>query len=90
MAQVNLLEAKTDLPKLIQLLETHHEEAILITKDGTPVVEMKLAKRKPTSKRIGVAKASSMYRTILINGMAGQAADYLLTNAARRCLLRLE
>ena len=56
MAQVNLLEAKTDLPRLVQLLETHQEEAILITKDGTPVVEMKLVKRKPTSKRIGVAK----------------------------------
>lgn len=56
MAQVNLLEAKTDLPKLVQLLETHQEEAILITKDGTPVVEMKLVKRKPTSKRIGIAK----------------------------------
>ena len=56
MAQVNLLEAKTDLPKLVHLLETHQEEAILITKDGTPVVEMKLVKRKPTSKRIGVAK----------------------------------
>ena len=56
MAQVNLLEAKTDLPRLVQLLETHQEEAILITKDGTPVVEMKLVKRKPTSKRIGIAK----------------------------------
>ena len=56
MAQVNLLEAKTDLPRLVQLLETHQEEAILITKDGTPVVEMKLVKRKPASKRIGVAK----------------------------------
>lgn len=56
MAQVNLLEAKTDLPKLVQLLETHQEEAILITKDGTLVVEMKLVKRKPIAKRIGVAK----------------------------------
>lgn len=56
MAQVNLLETKTDLPKLVQLLEMHQKEAILITKDGTPVVEMKLVKRKPTSKRIGIAK----------------------------------
>ena len=56
MAQVNIGEAKTDLPKLVQLLETHQEDVILIARDGTPVVEMKLAKRKPTAKRIGVAK----------------------------------
>lgn len=56
MAQVNMLEAKTDLSKLVRLLETHQEEVILIARDGTPVVEMKLAKRKPTAKRIGVAK----------------------------------
>ena len=56
MAQVNMLEAKTDLPKLVRLLETHQEDVILIARDGTPVVEMKLAKKKLTSKRIGVAK----------------------------------
>lgn len=56
MAQVNMLEAKTDLPKLVRLLEAHQEDVILIARDGTPVVEMKLAKRKPISKRIGVAK----------------------------------
>lgn len=56
MAQVNLLEAKTDLSKLVRLLETHQEEVILIAKDGIPVVEMKLAKRTSPSKRIGVAK----------------------------------
>ena len=56
MAQVNMLEATADLSRLVQLLETHQEEVILIAKDGVPVVEMKLAKRKPISKRIGVAK----------------------------------
>lgn len=56
MAQVNIVEAKTDLPKLVRLLETYQEDVILIARDGTPVVEMKLAKRKQVSKRIGVAK----------------------------------
>ena len=56
MAQVNIMEAKTDLSELVRLLETHQEEVILIARDGTPVVEMKLAQRKPASKRIGVAK----------------------------------
>ena len=55
MTQVNMLEAKTDLSRLVQLLETRQEEVILIAKDGVPVVEMKLAK-KPAAKRIGVAR----------------------------------
>ena len=56
MTQVNMLEAKTDLSKLVRLLETHQEETILIARNGTPVVEMKLAQKLPALKRIGVAK----------------------------------
>ena len=56
MMQADMSEAKTDLPELIQLLETRQEEVILITRDGEPTTEMKLAKRQPASKRIGVAK----------------------------------
>ena len=56
MTQVNMLEAKTDLSKLVRLLETGQEEMILIARNGTPVVEMKLAQKKPVPKRIGVAK----------------------------------
>ena len=47
MTQVNMLEAKTDLSKLVRLLETGQEEMILIARNGTPVVEMKLAQKKP-------------------------------------------
>lgn len=56
MTQVNMLEAKTDLSKLVRLLETRQEETILIARNGTPVVEMKLAQKRPVAKRIGVAK----------------------------------
>lgn len=56
MTQVNMLEAKTDLSKLVKLLETRQEETILIARNGTPVVEMRLAQRPSMSKRIGVAK----------------------------------
>lgn len=56
MTQVNMLEAKTDLSKLVRLLETRQEEVILIARNGTPVVEMKLARRQPLSRRIGIAK----------------------------------
>lgn len=56
MTQVNMLEAKTDLSKLVRLLETRQEEVILIARNGTPVVEMKLAEKRPVIRRIGVAK----------------------------------
>lgn len=56
MMQIDMSEAQTDLPELIQLLETRQEEVILITKDGEPVAEMKLTQRQSVSKRIGVAK----------------------------------
>lgn len=56
MTQVNMLEAKTDLSKLVRLLETRQEEVILIARNGTPVVEMKLAGKQPMSRRIGIAK----------------------------------
>lgn len=56
MAQVNILQAKSELSMLVRLLETHQEEKILIARDEEPIVEMKLVKEKPTSKRIGIAK----------------------------------
>ena len=56
MTQVNMLEAKTDLSRLVRLLETRQEEVILIARNGTPIVQMTLAQKKPVSKRIGVAK----------------------------------
>lgn len=56
MTQVNMLEAKTELSRLVKLLETHQEESILIARNGTPIVEMKLAKQAPAKKRIGVAE----------------------------------
>ena len=56
MTQVNMLEAKTELSKLVRLLETRQEEVILIARNGTPVVEMKLARKQPSSRRIGIVK----------------------------------
>lgn len=56
MTQVNMLEAKTDLSKLVKLLESRQEEAILIARNGTPVVEMRLVQRPLMSKRIGAAE----------------------------------
>lgn len=56
MMQVNVLEAKTELSKLLRLLETQREDVITIARNGKPVVEMKAIKSVPASNRIGVAK----------------------------------
>ena len=54
--QVNILEAKTELSKLVRLIETGKEEQIVIARYGKPVVKMTLCRDVPVSKRIGVAK----------------------------------
>lgn len=54
--QVNIPETKTNLSKLIRLIETGQEEHIIITRHGKPVAEMKVYRQGSVSKRIGIAK----------------------------------
>ena len=54
--QVNILEAKTELSKLIKLIETGKEEQIIIARYGKPVAKMTVYNDAPISKRIGIAK----------------------------------
>lgn len=56
MTQVNMLEAKTDLSKLVKMLETKQEEVIYLARNGTAVAQMTLIPEKPDKKRIGVAE----------------------------------
>lgn len=56
MTQVNMLEAKTDLSKLVKMLETKQEDVIYLARNGTAVVQMTLIKKEPTRKRIGIAE----------------------------------
>ena len=56
MTQVNMLEAKSDLSRLIKLLETEQEDVIYLARNGTPVAQMTLIPPKPASRRIGVAE----------------------------------
>ena len=53
MTQVNMLEAKTNLSKLIKLLEDKQEDEIIIARAGNPVVKMVLIKSTP-NKRTGL------------------------------------
>ena len=54
--QVNILEAKTDLSKLIHLLESKREDAIIVARYGKPVARITLYQETPVSNRIGIAK----------------------------------
>lgn len=56
MTQVNMLEAKTDLSKLVKMLETKQEDVIYLARNGKAVAQMTLIPKKNTDKRIGVAE----------------------------------
>ena len=56
MTQVNVLEAKNELSRLIRLLETGQEEMIVIARNGAPVVQMMLYPKKERRSVIGAAK----------------------------------
>ena len=56
MIQVSVREAKTDLSKLIRLVESKREDEVQITRNGRPVVKIVLLRPTPASKRIGVAE----------------------------------
>ena len=54
--QVNVMEAKTDFSKLIRILESKREDAIIVARNGRPVVKITLVDDSPVSRRIGIAK----------------------------------
>ena len=56
MTQVNMLEAKTELSKLVKLLESKQEDVIYLARNGTPVVQMVLIPKTNPTQRIGVAE----------------------------------
>ena len=56
MTQVNMLEAKSNLSKLVKDLEQHEEDAIYIARDGKPVVMMVRIPHKVAAKRFGIAE----------------------------------
>ena len=55
MAVVNMLEAKTNLTKLIKLLETKQEDEIIIARKGNPVAVITVYEKKRNN-RIGICK----------------------------------
>ena len=47
LTQVNMLEAKTDLSKLVRMLETKEEDVIYLARNGTAVAQMTLILKIP-------------------------------------------
>lgn len=56
MTQVNMLEAKSHLSKLVRDLEQHKEDTVYIARDGKPVVMMIRIPQKEASERFGIAE----------------------------------
>ena len=56
MTQVNMLEAKSNLSKLVKILEHHEEDVVYIARDGKPVVMMVRIPNKEITSRFGIAE----------------------------------
>ena len=56
MVQANMLEAKTELSKLVKLLETRQEDVVYIARNNIPVVQMTLIELPREEPRIGVGE----------------------------------
>lgn len=55
MRTVNMLDAKTNLSRLVEAVESGDESEILIARNGRPVARL-TAVKKDVSRRIGVAE----------------------------------
>ena len=56
MNQINILDAKNNLSKLILSLEKRESDSITIARNGKPVAKLTLIDTKDAMPRIGVAK----------------------------------
>ena len=59
--QVNMLEAKTNLSKLVKLLEDKEETEIILARGGEPVAILTPYTAPDTSRRFGTARARVAY-----------------------------
>lgn len=69
MVQANMLEAKTDLSKLVRMLETGEEDVVYVARNNVPVVQMAVVNLPGESQRIGVQGAASVFRPSSMCGM---------------------
>ena len=60
MKLVNILETKTDFPKLVRQIETGEKDTIIVARYGNPVAKLVAYEKVPVEKRFGIAKAEDM------------------------------
>lgn len=56
MTAVNMLDAKSNLSKLVDAVETGREDEIVIARNGRPAARLTAIRSVETSRRIGIAK----------------------------------
>ena len=56
MTTYNMLEAKSNLSRLVESVETGAEQEIIIARNGRPAARLVPIKSVPAGKRIGIAK----------------------------------
>lgn len=56
MCQMNVLEAKTNLSKILSMLENREEQEVIIARNGRPVAKIVLLPQEKKPRRIGVAE----------------------------------
>lgn len=56
MLTVNMLDAKTNLSKLVEQVESGEEPEVVIARNGKPAAKLVRFAGKPAGQRIGVAK----------------------------------
>lgn len=56
MATVNMLEAKSNLSRLVEAVESGAESEIVIARNGKPAAKLVAIRSQRASRRIGVAK----------------------------------
>lgn len=56
MTEYNMYEAKTNLSKICRLLEERKEDAVIISRNGKPVLKVTLFDSSPRQKLFGAGK----------------------------------
>ena len=56
MSVVNMLDAKSSLSRLVELVESGQQAEIVIARNGRPAARLVALRRASTGKRLGVAK----------------------------------
>ncbi len=81
MTTVNMFDAKTQLSRLVEAVESGAEDEIVIARNGRPAARLVPIARKGGGKRIGVAKGKFVVPETIDADEAAIAAMFIGTTA---------